>query len=55
MLDAVIGFGNKKNDRFFTISPIKLDSPPNSIFNRNQEGEQCTILMANFYPDNLNK
>lgn len=55
MLDVMVGFGNKKNDRFFTINPIKLDSPPNPVFNRNQEGEQSTILMANFYPENFNR
>ena len=55
MLDAMVGFGNKKNDRFFTIRPIKLDSPPNPIFNRNQEREQSIISMANFYPENLNR
>lgn len=40
---------------FLTISPIKLDLPPNPIFKRNQEGEQSIILMANFHPENLNR
>lgn len=43
--------GNKKKVRFFTISTTKLDSPPNAIFNRNQEGKQNIILMANFYAE----
>lgn len=55
MLDAMVGFGYKKNGRFLPLSPIKLDLPPNPILRGNQEGEQSIIVMASLYPGNLKR